>query len=67
MKRKEIKNLAKKVIEYQIMLEKSTDPDQSKNLELAITKIYDQVVEENFQDLFKLQEEVDNLMQKNFI
>ena len=63
MKRKEIKNFAKKIAALELQLSKSTDMEQKSRIEKEIMTICSKVG--NLDDIIAIDEEVQEILSKN--
>lgn len=62
MKKKELKNLAKKIAKYELILQNSTDEKEKKQVQSEIMKLSSEV--HSFEDIDLLDEMIQELLKK---
>lgn len=62
MKKKELKNLAKKIVKYELILQNSTDEKEKKQAQSEIMKLSSEV--HSFEDIDLLDEMIQELLKK---
>ena len=62
MKKKELKNLAKKIVKYELILQNSTDEKEKKQAQSEIMKLSSEV--HSFDDIDLLDEMIQELLKK---
>lgn len=62
MKKKELKNLAKKIVKYELILQDSTDEKEKKQAQSEIMKLSSEV--HSFEDIDLLDEMIQELLKK---
>ena len=63
MKKKELKNLAKKIAKYELILQSSIDPKEKEQAQNEIMKLTSEV--HNFEDIDILDEMIQEFLEKN--
>lgn len=62
MKKKELKNLAKKIVKYELILQNNTDEKEKKQAQSEIMKLSSEV--HSFEDIDLLDEMIQELLKK---